>query len=55
VPVEAGVAAQLVLAPGAEQHPVVTGSDEAGEEGAVALLVDLFRLVEALVGGNQRQ
>ena len=55
MPVETGVADQLAAVAGAEQHPVLAGGEEAAEEGAVALLVDLLDLVEALIGGDQRQ
>lgn len=64
MPVEAGVADELARVtpprvaaalPGTEQQAVLAGGEEAGEEGAVALVVDLFDFVEALVGGDQRQ
>ncbi len=55
MPVEAGVPDQLLVMPGAEQHPVLAGSEEAGEEGSVALFVDVLDLVEALVGSDHRQ
>ena len=55
MPVEAGVADQSALAAGAEQEAVLAGGEEAAEEAAVALVVDLRHLVEALVGGDQRQ
>jgi hypothetical protein len=55
VPVETGVAQQFLASAGAEQHPVLAGGEKAVEEGAVALLVDVLGLVEALVGGDQWQ
>jgi len=54
-PVEAGVAEQPALPPGADQHSVVAGGEEAGKEVPVALVVDVLDLIEALVGGDQRQ
>src|ERR1700685_4433024 len=55
MPIKAGVADQLSVLPGAEQHPVLAGLEEAAKEGAIALLSDGWALIEALVGGDHRQ
>src|SRR5207253_1474667 len=49
VPVEAGVADELSVATRTEQQPVRARAEEAAEEAAVALVVDLLGFVEALV------